>query len=283
LTFFQRIYYKCVTEEEAMLNCRSKVVAILMAMALLLPVLAGYAKEESREIRLKVAVLHLGLIGDYGWTYEGHLGAQGIAKAFPYVKLSEKEKACGPDTPKIMREYAKEGYKIIFCHSWDFGEYIEKVAPEYPNVIFMWGSGVGKKAPNIGTYFARLYEGEFLVGIVAGAMTKTNKIGYAAPIPTSEVMREINAFARGVGSVNSEAKVYVEWLGKWYDPPKEKELALSLIDKGYDVITSYCDSYTPAEAAEEKGVYYISTNSDLRRFAPHVYLTGVVLNWAPLL
>ena len=238
---------------------------------------------KEREPVLKVALLDLSLIGDYGWTYEGHLGAQRMAKALPYVKLSEREDACGPDTPKVLRNYAKQGYKVIFCHSWDFGKYIEQVAPEYPNVIFMWGSGVEKKAPNVGIYFARLYEGEFLAGIVAGAMTKTNKIGYAAPIPTSEVIREIDAFAKGVASVNPEAKVYVKWLGEWYNPPKEKELALSLINKRCDVITSYCDSYAPAVVAEEKGIYYISVNSDLRRFAPHVFLTGVVFNWAPIM
>jgi basic membrane protein A len=114
-------------------------------------------------------------------------------------------------------------------------------------------------------------------------MTKTNKIGYAAAMPTSEVVRGIDAFAKGVASINSDAKVYVEWIGEWYNPPKEKEVALSLIDKGCDVITHHSNSYAPGEAAEERGVYYISFNSDMRRFAPHVFLTGVVWNWGPIM
>jgi len=125
----------------------------------------------------------------------------------------------------------------------------------------MWGSGIEKKAPNAGIYFARMYEGRFLAGMVAGAMTRTDKIGYAAAIPTSEVVRGIDAFAKGVASVNSDAKVYVEWIGEWYNPPKEKEVTLSLIDKGCDVITHHSDSYAPAEASEEKGVYFISYHS----------------------
>ncbi|NQS90721.1 BMP family ABC transporter substrate-binding protein [Patescibacteria group bacterium] len=81
-----------------------------------------------------------------------------------------------------MREYVEAGYKVIFCHSYNFGKYIEEVVLDYPNVIFMWGAGVEKKAPNAGIYYGRMYEAKFLVGIVAGSMTKTNKIGYAAGI-----------------------------------------------------------------------------------------------------
>lgn len=208
---------------------------------------------EERETELKVAVLLFGPIGDYGWTYEAHLGAQAMAEVLPYVELSERAEACGPDAPQIMREYAEAGYKVIFCHSWGFGEDIEEIAPDYPDVVFMWGSGIEKKAPNAGIYFARMYEGRFLAGMVAGAMTRTNKIGYTAAIPTSEVVKGIDAFAKGVASVNSDAKVYVEWIGEWYNPPKEKEVTSSLIDKGCDVITHHSDSHAPAEAAEEKG------------------------------
>ncbi len=88
---------------------------------------------------LKVAVVHIGSIGDYGWTYEAHMGAQRMTKLLPYVELSEKENACGPDTPQILREYAKAGYKVIFCHSWDFEKYIKEVALDYPDVILYVG------------------------------------------------------------------------------------------------------------------------------------------------
>ncbi len=265
-----------------MLVCKPKVVAILMAVVLLLPPLAGCAKEE-KEPQFKVAVLHIGPIEDYGWTYEGHLGAQRMAEVLPYVELSEREEACGPNAPQIIREYAEAGNKVILCHSYNFGKYIEQVAPDYPNVIFMWGAGVEKKAPNAGMYFGRMYEARFLAGIVAGAMTKSNKIGYAAALPTSEVVRGIDAFAKGITSVNPDAKVYVGWIGKWYDPPKEKEVTLSLIDQGCDIITHHSDSYAPGEVAEERGAYYISFGSDMRRFAPNVFLTGTVWNWAPIM
>ncbi len=257
-----------------------RVISLLMTVIFLLATIPGCIEEEER---LKVAVLYIGPIGDYGWTYEGHLGAQRMAGELPFVELSEREEACGPDAPQIMREYAEAGNKVIFLHSYNFGEYIEEVAPDYSDVIFMWGAGVEKKAPNAGIYFGRMYEARFLAGVVAGAMTETNKIGYAAAVPTPEVVKGIDAFAKGVASVNPDAKVYVEWIGEWYNPPKEKEVALSLIDKGCDVITHHSDSYAPAQAAEERGVYFISFGSDMRRFAPHVFLTGTVWNWTPIM
>jgi len=263
---------------------KPNLVVILMSLIFLVLTLLGCSTViGKRGTEQKVALLHIGPIGDYGWTHKAHLGAQAMAEALPYVELSEKEEACGLDAPQIMGEYADTGYKVIFCHAWDFGEYIEQVAPNYPDVIFMWGNGVEKKAPNAGIYYGRMYEAKFLVGMVAGAMTKINKIGYAAGIPIPDVVRGINAFARGVASVNPDANVYVEWVGEWYDPPKEREVALALIDNGCDVITHHTDSYAPAVVADERGVYYISLNSNLSMFAPHVFLTGAVWNWATVM
>jgi basic membrane protein A len=132
---------------------RIRVISILMTVILLLATLPGCIEEEER---LNVAVLYIGPIGDYGWTYEGHLGAQ--------------REACGPDAPQIMRECAETENKVIFCHSYNFGKYIEEVASDYPEVIFMWGAGVEKKAPNAGIYFGRMYEVRFLAGMVAGLL-----------------------------------------------------------------------------------------------------------------
>jgi basic membrane protein A len=265
-----------------MLVHRVRFISLLITVTILVTLLLGCTVEK-QESKLKVALLHFGDIGDYGWTYEAHLGAQQAAESLPYVELSEREDACSSKTPEIMKEYVEAGHKVIFCHSWDFGKYIEEVAPEYPDVIFMWGGGVGEKTPNTGLYFGRMYEGRYLCGMVAGAMTKTDKIGYAAATPIPEVIRGIDAFARGVASVNPEAEVHVEWINEWYAPAKEKGVTSSLIDKGCDVITNHSDSYAPAEAAEERGVYFISYHSDIREFAPHASLTGVVWNWGPIM
>jgi basic membrane protein A len=182
-----------------------------------------------------------------------------------------------------MREYADSGYKLILCHSYNFEDAIKEVAPEYPDTIFMLGGGREKLAPNVGTYFAKIYEAQYLAGIVAGNMTKTDAIGYVAALPTYDVIIGIDSFAKGVASSNPQAKIYVEWVGNWYDPEKENAAALSLIKMGCDVITHHTDSDATGEAAEMTGTYFISFGSNTARFTPDVFLTGAVWNWEPIM
>jgi basic membrane protein A len=238
---------------------------------------------DSNQSELRVALLDFGPIGDHGWTYEAHVGAAKMAEKLAYVNLSERENAAGPNASRIMREYADNGYKLILCHSYSFVDAIKELASEYPDVIFMWGGGTEKLAPNAGIYFAKIYEAQYLAGMVAGNMTKTDDIGYVAALPTSEVVIGIDSFAKGVASCNPRAKVYVVWVGNWYDPEKENAAALSLIKRGCDVITHHTDSDATGEAAEMTGTYFISFGSNTARFTSDVFLTGAVWNWEPIM
>ena len=155
-----------------------------------------------------------------------------------------------------------------------------KVAGQFPKTVFMHCSGF-KTAPNMGNYFGRMYQARYLSGMVAGAMTRSNTLGYVAAFPIPEVIRGINAFALGAQAVNPKAQVRVVWTKTWYDPATEKEAAKSLLDVGADVITQHQDSPGPQEAAQEKGVYSIGYNSDMSAFAPKAHLTAPIWNWAP--
>jgi basic membrane protein A len=270
-------------EEITMLVRQLSILAVAVTI-LSLASSSGSFEDGVVEPKLRVAVLHFSIVEDLGWTYEGHLGAEKMAQELPYVELTEQEDAfVGPNTSDVLREYAEDGCDLIFCHSYNFGEAIAEVAPEYPGTIFMWGAGVEKLAPNAGTYFGRMYEVRYLTGIVAGAMTNSGKIGYIAAIPTSEVIRGIDAFARGVSEANPEAKVYIRWVGDWYDPPEERSATISLIDDGCDVLTHHTDSFAPAEVSEERDVFFIGFGSDSRKIAPNVTLTGALWNWAPIM
>jgi len=265
-----------------------KCVSTLILCFLLLVGLAGAgsgeaANSSSGESELNVTLLDFGPVGDHGWTYEAHVGAFEMARNLSFVNLSERENAAGPGASQILREYAENGANLIFCHSYNFIDAIKEVAPQYPDVVFMWGGGTEKLAPNAGVYYERIYEAQYLAGIVAGNMTKTGKIAFVAALPTSQVIIGINAFAKGVASSNSRAKVYVEWIGDWYDPGKERAVALSLISKGCDVITHWSDSDATGQTADEMGIYFISFGSDVGRFSPRVYLTGAVWNWQPIM
>ncbi|NIA10202.1 MAG: ABC transporter substrate-binding protein [Nitrospiraceae bacterium] len=258
-----------------MLHIRKVVVLVILVMSVFL---SAYGASI-----LKVAMLDYGPIGDYGWTYEGHIGVQEMAAALPYVQLVERENASGSDAPQIIREYAKAGFNVIFCHGWGM-DTLREIAPQYPDVIFMCGGGHGASPSNMGTYYGRTHGARFLAGMLAAAMSKTNRIGYAAAHPVPRVIAGINAFAQGAAYVNPEAKVYVKWIGEWYDPQKEKEAAFSLIDNGCDVITNDSDSAAVGEAAQERKIYYIAAHGTekMQQLAPDVYLTGLIWNWAPI-
>ena len=265
---------------------------IYLNMILCAILLAGFAVDcsaadvvdnSSGKSELNVTLIVTGPIGSYGWAYEGHVGASKMAQELPYVKLSEIENADAPNAPRILRECAKNGSKLILCHSFDFINAIEEVAPEYPDVTFMWCGGTEKLAINAGFYYERMYEAMYLAGIVAGNMTQTNRIALAAALPSSLVINYLNAFARGVASSNPNAKVYVEWIGDWYDPGKERAVALSLIHKGCDIITHASNSDTTGQVADEMGTYFISSGSATGRFSPRVCLIGTTGDMGPIM
>ena len=133
----------------------------------------------------------------------------------------------------------------------------------------------------MGNYFGRIYQPRYLSGMVAGAMTKANILGYVAAFPIPEVIRGINAFALGAQEVNPDVQVRVVWTKTWFDPPTEKEAAKSLVDVGADVIAQHQDTPSPQEAAEEKGVYSVGYNTDMSAFAPKAHLTAPIWNWGP--
>jgi basic membrane protein A len=176
---------------------------------------------------------------------------------------------------------ARKGYDVIFATSFGYMDPMLKVAKKHPRTVFMHCSGF-KLAKNMGNYFGRMYQARYLSGMVAGAMTQSNILGYVAAFPIPEVIRGINAFALGAQEVNPKAQVRVVWTKTWYDPATEKEAAKSLLDVGADVIAQHQDSPGPQEAAQERGVYSVGYNSDMSAFAPKAHLTAPIWNWGPL-
>jgi basic membrane protein A len=138
-----------------------------------------------------------------------------------------------------------------------------------------------KTAPNMSNYFGRNYEGSYLAGIAAGKVTKSNVLGYVGAFPIPEVIYNINAFTLGAQSVNPAIKVNVVWSNTWFDPTTEKQAAISLLDKGADVLLAYQDSPATIQAASEKGGFAGGNDSDMGHFAPNAYLTNPTFNWGP--
>jgi basic membrane protein A len=186
------------------------------------------------------------------------------------------------EVERVMEKMIASGTKLIFPTSYGYLDPALRVATRHPDVIFMHCGGY-KNAKNLGTYFAYIHEPMYVAGVVAGRMTKTNKMGFVAAHPIPQVLRNINAFTLGVRSVNPNAVVHVVWTNSWYDPATEAEAAKGLIDLGADVLTMHQDSpITVVQTAERNGVYAVGYHADLHQFAPKKWLTGAMWDWGEL-
>ena len=231
----------------------------------------------------KVGFVYVSPVGDAGWTFQHDQGRkQMVANLKGQVETQVVESKEGPDAERVIQRLIGDGCKMIFTTSFGYMDATVKEAGMNPKIDFFHATGY-MKAPNMGIYNARFYEGRYLCGVVAGKMTKTHIAGVVAAIPIPEVVMGINAFAEGMRSVDPKAEVRVIWVHSWFDPPKEKDATLALIAQGADMITHHTDSTAVVQACEEKhkekGVWSFSYHSDMIKYGPNSQLTGTVHEW----
>ena len=245
-----------------------------LALAFLLP--------SSSFAKVKVGFVYLTNPGDHGWTYAHEVGRQDVIKHFgDKVETTIVENVPeGPDATRVIRDLARQGNDIIFTTSFGYMDPTLKVAKEFPDIKFDHITGY-KRAPNMATGNIRFYEGRYVQGVVAGLMTKSNKIGYIASFPIPEVIQGINAFGLGLRSVNKDATVSVIWVNTWYDPVKEADAAKVHIAEGADILAQHTDSPAMLQTAEKAGAFGFGQSSDMKAFAPKAQLFSSVNNWGP--
>jgi simple sugar transport system substrate-binding protein len=151
------------------------------------------------------------------------------------------------------------------------------MAKEFPNVHFEHATGI-ETAPNLSVYDARTYQGAYLMGLVAGKMTKTNQLGFVASVPVPAAIRNINAFALGARESNPKAQVRVSWVNEWFNPDRERLAAAALIEKGADVLTQNTGSSAVVRTATEKGAWAFGWDSDMSRFGA-AQLGASIIEW----
>ena len=251
---------------------------LLACLTLMFAVVAG---AQAQKEPIKIAFVYVGPVGDGGWTYQHDLGRLALEKAMAgKVKTTFVESVAeGADAERVIRRLAASGNQLIFTTSFGFMEPTLKVAKQFPKVHFEHATGY-KTAPNMSAYDVRFHEGAYLLGVVAGKMTKTNTLGFIGAHPVPEVIRNINAFTLGARSVNPKVVTKVIWVDAWYDPGKERQAAETLIAQGADVLSQNTDSPAAMQVAEEKGKYAFGWDSDMARYGPHAQLTANTQDWS---
>ncbi|RME82852.1 MAG: BMP family ABC transporter substrate-binding protein [Caldilineae bacterium] len=184
------------------------------------------------------------------------------------------------DMERVLREVAEQKKPAaIFGDAFGNEEAVRRVAADYPDIAFVFGSGFGPAGDNFSVFDNWIHEPAYLCGLIAGGMTKSNVIGVVGGYPVPEVNRIINAFIDGVKETNPEAKVLVTFINSWFDPAAAKEAALSQIDAGADIL--FAERFGVIEAAVENDLYAFGNMSDQYELGPGHVLTGPVWNMEP--
>ncbi|MGA0582652.1 MAG: BMP family ABC transporter substrate-binding protein [Castellaniella sp.] len=231
---------------------------------------------------LKIGFVYVSPVGEAGWSWQQDLG-----RKYMEQQLGDKVKTQfvedvpeGADAERVIRDLAQQGNKLIFTTSFGYMNPTIKVAKQFPDVKFVHSTGY-KTAPNVATTNARFYQARYVAGILAGHKTQTGVVGYVGAYPIPEVLQGINAFTRGLRSVKPDATVRVIMVNSWFDPGKERDAALALLDQGADIVTHHTDSTAAVQAAEERGKWAIAYHSDMLKFGPHAQLAAVTHHWGP--
>ena len=234
----------------------------------------------ARAAPLQACFVYVSPVGQAGWTYQHDLGRRELARNLSDAVQTRFVEAVaeGADSERVMRDLAGNGCGLIVATSFGYLEPALRVAADFPAVKFEHAGGY-KTAANLNTYNARYYEARWLAGWLAGTQSKTGVAGYVAGFAVPEVVQGINAFTLGMRSANPKAEVKLVWLNAWFDPAREREAALTLINQGADVLTNHSGSPAVAQVAEEKGVLLLAYQSDMARFAPHAQLAAITHHW----
>lgn len=267
---------------------RKTALLILIIAVLGLTVFSGCSKDSkesaSGEKKVKAGFVYVGPVGDYGWSHAHHVGKEYVESLYPWLETVYVESVAESDSLRIIDRFVQEEKcDIVLTTSFGYMDDTIKAGEKYPDTTFMHCSGF-KQLPNVGTYFGDLYQTYYLNGLMAGALTKTDKIGYVAAFPIPELYRHINAFALGIKEVNPKAKVHVKWIYEWYGPDKAREAAEALIAEGCDTLAFTEDTPAVIEVGQEhtekgKQIYTFSHYSPMQQYGVDSVVSGQLADW----
>jgi basic membrane protein A and related proteins len=233
-----------------------------------------------------VGFIMVGPKDDFGYNQAVYQGAMAVEAAYPDLEVLTAENVPETDeAARVMQGMIDKGAKIVFATSYGHLDAAVSVAEKNPDVVVVHQGGTvdGDVPPNFGTYFGTVYEPVYLAGILAGAATETNKLGYVYAFPIPQTIANINAFQLGAASVNPDAQTYVVNTSNWCDPAAQAQAASSLLGQDVDVLTQHQDcTATITKAAEDAGVSVVGYHADASELAPNGWLGGSEWDWDDL-
>lgn len=267
-----------------------KTLWLVLALILVAGALFANAVEEEPEgddDTIKAGFIYIGPAGDFGWTYAHDQGRLYAEEQLPWLETVTVESVPEGDAVRFIDRLVQEhDVDVVFTTSFGYMEDTVRAAANHPDVQFFHCSGF-MRSPNMGTYMGDMYQIYYLNGLMAGAITESDQIGYVAAFPIPELFRHMNAFALGVKEVNPEASINVKWTYAWYGPDRAREAAEALVAEGCDVLGFTEDTPTVIEVAQEyqergRDIYALSHYSPMQAYGPDAVITGQLTDWGVL-
>ena len=255
----------------SILLSRRKILILATALVALTPGLTF------AQAKIKVAAIYT-VPFEQQWVSRLHKALK-AAEARGEIEYKASENVSNADYERVMLEYASSGNHLIVGEVFAVEAAARKVAKDFPKVSFLLGSSGKPQAPNFSVFDNYIQEPAYLSGMVAGGMTKSNKIGMVGGFPIPEVNRLMNAFMAGAKEVNPKVEFSVSFINSWFDPPKAKEASFAMIDKGADVM--YAERFGVSDAAKEKGKLAIGNVINTQEQYPDTVVASALWNMEP--
>ena len=236
---------------------------------------AALAQAKSKPI--KVAAIYTVPV-EQQWVSRIHK-ALNAAKDRGDVTYKWSENVANNDYERIMRQYAEEGSDLVIGEIFGVERAARRVAASYPKVGLPDGLLVRPLEAEPAVFDNFIHEPSYLTGMVAGKTTKSNTIGMVGGYAIPEVNRLMNAFMDGAREANPNVKFLVSFINSWYDPPKAKEAAFAMIDRGADVM--YAERFGVSDAAKERNVKVIGNVIDTSAQYPGTVLASALWHMEP--
>lgn len=254
-----------------------RVFAAAIAAVCILPGLGLAASGALAQAKIQVAAVYT-VPYEQQWVSRIHQ-ALGAAQARGEIEYRSSESVANADYERVMREYASGGAQLIVGEAFALEAAARKLARDFPQTAFLLGSSGKPQPPNLSVFDNYIQEPAYLSGMIAGAMSRTNKIGLVGGFPIPEVNRLMHAFMAGARETNPRVEFRVSFINSWFDPPKAKEASFAMIDKGVDLL--YAERFGVSDAARQRGILAIGNVVDTQAQYPETVVASALWHMEP--
>lgn len=250
----------------------------LLGVSFILGNITTFSAEKN--IPMKIGFAHVGPVSDEGWTWSHDQGRKAVEKALPgkVITTMVESMPFSAEAVRTLEQFIHDGAKLIVVTS-EYADFMDKVAQKHPDVKFLECNG-HSLFDNKSIYYFGHWDTSYLIGMAAGMLTKTNKLGYIGAFPTASNYTNANAFQLGARLVNPEVTTQVVLINSWFDPPKATQATNALIDSGVDFMFGFTDEPSYLIVSENNNVWVAGCDADRSPYAPEKYVTSYINDWS---